>query len=82
MLTVKGTFEDGVARPVEPVEGREGQVVLITFMEERDTEEVPADEDESWDTFFQLIKECGMDTGIADLADQHDHYLYGKPKHE
>lgn len=44
--------------------------------------EMPGDEDASWDMFFQLIDECGMDTGISDLADQHDHYLYGKPKHQ
>lgn len=34
MLSVKGTFEDGVAQPSEPVEGREGQSVVITFLEE------------------------------------------------
>jgi hypothetical protein len=29
-----------------------------------------------------LIEECTVDTGIPDLAHQHDHYLYGKPKTE
>ncbi len=28
----------------------------------------------------QLVEECEVDTGIEDLATQHDHYLYGKPK--
>ncbi len=27
-----------------------------------------------------LLANCEVDTGIADLAEQHDHYLYGKPK--
>jgi hypothetical protein len=27
-----------------------------------------------------LILECQVDTGIPDLASQHDHYLYGTPK--
>ena len=38
----------------------------------------PSDED--WDSMMQLIEECQMNTGIGDLAHQHDHYLYGKPK--
>ena len=31
-------------------------------------------------TLEALIAECEVDTGISDLASQHDHYLYGKPK--
>ena len=27
-----------------------------------------------------LIDEIAIDTGIPDLAEQHDHYLYGVPK--
>lgn len=33
-------------------------------------------------TLEDLIAECQMDTGIADLASQHDTYLYGKPRRE
>ena len=33
-----------------------------------------------WDSLMRLIEECQMDTGIEDLAHQHDHYLYGTPK--
>jgi len=28
------------------------------------------------------IHQEAIDTGIADLADQHDHYLYGLDKHD
>jgi DNA-directed RNA polymerase specialized sigma24 family protein len=31
---------------------------------------------------LRLAEECAVDTGIPDLADQHDRYLYGKPKKE
>jgi hypothetical protein len=37
-------------------------------------------ESRSWDALTQLLAECAIDTGISDLAHQHDHYLYGSPK--
>jgi hypothetical protein len=81
MLSVKGTFQNGVARPSEPVEEHEGQPVIITFLEEEAASVSPAAGDEEvWDTLSQLIEDCGVETGIADFAHQHDHYLYGKPK--
>jgi predicted DNA-binding antitoxin AbrB/MazE fold protein len=82
MLSVKGKFEKGVAQPLEPVEGREGQVVIITFIED-EVSELSAEETEfAWDALEQLIAESAVETGIADLAHQHDHYLYGKTKKE
>lgn len=35
-----------------------------------------------WDTLTKLIDENQMDTGISDLAHQHDHYIHGTPKRE
>ena len=36
MSSVKGTFQNGVARPLEPVsEAHEGQEVIITFVDEQ-----------------------------------------------
>ncbi|MFM7717431.1 MAG: hypothetical protein ACKO7A_33410, partial [Microcystis sp.] len=37
---------------------------------------------EDWDQFDQLIEKCTIDTGIVDLAHQHDHYIHGTPKRE
>src|SRR5687768_15531169 len=34
MYTVTGSFKNGVAKPDEPVEGYEGQPVLITFLDD------------------------------------------------
>ncbi|MEP6913372.1 MAG: hypothetical protein ABI923_11490 [bacterium] len=34
-------------------------------------------DDHSWDALTQLLTECAIDTGVPDLAQQHDHYLYG-----
>ncbi|NOQ36131.1 MAG: hypothetical protein GQ569_09590 [Methylococcaceae bacterium] len=34
--------------------------------------------DDSWDNLN--IEEIAIETGIEDLAENHDHYLYGTPK--
>ncbi|MEH2343284.1 MAG: hypothetical protein V7K22_16820 [Nostoc sp.] len=82
MLSVKGTFQNGVVHPNEPIEGHEGQSVIIVFVEENRTPEPAMPEDSDWDKLRQLIKNCAVDTDISDLAQQHDHYLYGMPKRE
>ncbi|MEA5604816.1 hypothetical protein [Nostoc sp. UHCC 0252] len=82
MLSVKGTFQNGVVHPNEPIEGHEGQSVIIVFVEENRTPEPAIPEDSDWDKLRQLIKNCAVDTDIGDLAQQHDHYLYKMPKRE
>ena len=83
LLSVKGMFQNGVARPAEFVKGREGQPVVIIFLEEYPvnsaTREV-RDEDVTWNTLAHLVEDCAVETGVVDLAHQHDHYLYGKAK--
>jgi hypothetical protein len=81
MRSVKGKFQNGVATPAEPIEDHEGEPVIITFLEEDDTTLSPAD-DSGWKALAQLVENCAVETGISDLAGQHDHYLYGKPKQE
>ncbi len=80
MLSVKGTFQNGVAHPSEPVEEREEQPVIITFLDEAYAGPTPPADDEAWSALEQLVEDCAVETGIPDLAHQHDHYLYGKPK--
>jgi hypothetical protein len=82
MLSVKGTFQNGVVHPNEPIEGHEGQSVIIVFVEENHTPQPTTPEDSDWDKLRQLIKNCAVDTDIGDLAHQYDHYLYGMPKRE
>jgi len=41
-----------------------------------------AEVDAGWDSLTALIDRCQIDTGIADLAHQHDHYIHGTPKRE
>ena len=77
MRSVKGKFYNGVATPAEPVEGHEGELVIITFLDEERTAD-----NSGWQALAQLVEDCAVETGISDLAQQHDHYLYGKPKQE
>lgn len=80
MISVKGKFKNGVALPLEPVKDfQEGKSVIITFLDE-ETKEVSAEKKNGALSLEDLIAECAVDTGISDLAEQHDHYLYGKSK--
>ena len=79
MSSVKGTFQNGVARPLEPVsEAREGQEVIITFVDENQNS--AADNGAEWHALTELLDDCAIDINVPDLAHEHDHYLYGKPK--
>jgi hypothetical protein len=80
MSSVKGTFENGVARPLEPVgKEREGQEVVITFVDEAPTGDTTAF-GAGWETLAALLDDCAVEVDATDLAHEHDHYLYGKPK--
>lgn len=80
MISVKGQFKNGVALPLEPVKDfQEGQSVIITFLDE-DAKEVFTAKQNGAKSLEELIAESEIDTGIEDLAAQHDHYLYGKQK--
>ena len=78
MISVKGKIKNGVALPLEPVkETDEGRSVMITFMDDETQRPTGTNGGKS---LMELIDEFQVDTGIEDLASQHDHYLYGAPK--
>jgi hypothetical protein len=80
MISVKGKIRNGVALPLEPVkETDEGRRVIITFVDEG-TEDARPNGTNGNLSLKALIDEFQIDTGIEDLASQHDHYLYGTPK--
>ena len=81
MISVKGKIQNGVALPLEPVgPADEGRNVIITILEEAPDSSVSRNVIGHTRPLEDLIAECEVDTGITDLASQHDHYLYGKPK--
>ncbi len=74
-MTVKAIYENGVFRPQEPVHLEEHtQVeVVIPAQVSRD-----ADDPTGWKAADALIGFIA--DAPADMAEHHDHYLYGQPK--
>ena len=80
MISLKGKIKNGVGLPLEPVKKTdEGREVLITFVED-EANITPVRHSNGGRSLKQLVDEFQVDTGIDDLASQHDHYLYGTPK--
>lgn len=80
MISVKGKIKNGIALPLKPVKKTdEGRKVIITFMDDDITTTISKKKNGT-KSLEDLIAKCEMDTGISDLAAQHDHYLYGTPK--
>lgn len=67
---VKAVFENGVFRPLNPVQLPEGEVVQLTVAPAAGDEEDPA----------ANLPDLAIDMGIPDLATNIDYYLYGLPK--
>lgn len=65
MSTVEAVYENGVFRPVQRIDLKEGTVV-----------EVIVDDADS----ALSIPDLAFDLGIVDLSVNVDHYLYGLPK--
>jgi hypothetical protein len=79
-MSIKGKIRNGVALPLKPVsESDEGRDVIITFLDDEARTGIAASTNGA-KSLEELVAECTIDTGISDLASQHDHYLYGKPK--
>ncbi len=69
-LPIKAIYENGVFRPLSSIALSEGQFVQIIVL---------VVDGEKSDPAFNLV-ELAEETGIADLATNIDHYLYGLPK--
>lgn len=78
--TVKAIYERGALRLTEPIELQEGTRVDVIVITPEPDHGDPAGTDSSRSALEDLIEQCAIDTGIPDLAHQHDHYLYGTPK--
>lgn len=79
---LKAIYEKGVLRLQEPLPIPEGAEVdvSVSLTEPENGEHSQETEAKSWDALAQLLNECAIDTGVSDLAQQHDHYLYGLTK--
>jgi predicted DNA-binding antitoxin AbrB/MazE fold protein len=74
-MTVKAIYENGVFKPQEPVHLDEHTEVEVLI-----PQKVSADIDDptGWRAAEALIG--FIDDAPADMAENHDHYLYGQPK--
>jgi predicted DNA-binding antitoxin AbrB/MazE fold protein len=79
---LKAIYEKGVLRLQEPLPLPEGAEVdvSVNLTESENGKHSQKTEAQSCDALARLLNECGIDTGISDLAQQHDHYLYGLTK--
>ena len=79
---LKAIYENGVLRLKERLSLPEGAEVEVTVTSYEKGNDEPSQliDGSSWDNLTQLLADCEIDTGIPDLANQHDHYLYGVPK--
>lgn len=76
MVTIRVRFHKGVFIPEEPVDVPEGQAGVV--MVETPSEEKADDATEqAWQELLSLVERYGLQTGIPDLAQHHDYYLYG-----
>ena len=74
-MTVKAIYENGVFRPQEPVNLAERTEVEVLIPTETSLD---VDDPTGWKAAEALIG--FIDDAPADMAEQHDHYLYGRPK--
>lgn len=73
--TLSVIYDGEVLRPQEPVDLEPNTAYRITI--EDDAGEPGTD---GMPEVFRRILERARDLGVGDLAEQHDHYLYGTPK--
>lgn len=76
---LKAIYENGVLRLEEPLPLPEGAEVdvSVSLAEIENGQHSQQTDAQGWDALAQLLNECSIDTGVSDLAQQHDHYLYG-----
>ena len=80
MLSVRGHYKDGIVTPSEIVSGQEEGNVIITFLAPDNEVREKAVTPEGWSYLRQVLREGVVETGVPDLAHEHDHYLHGTPK--
>ncbi len=80
MSTIRATYEQGALKLAEQIELEEGAEVDVIVIARQPNNGEKLLQDQEWNALTELLNECAVDTGIPDLAHQHDHYLYGTPK--
>ena len=69
-------LDEAIAQVRQLSESEQNKIAAMLIKQLKSKEDVFGDE------FDQILEECQMNTGIADLSYQHDHYIYGTPKRD
>ncbi len=77
MLTV--TFDGSVLRPDTPLDLEPNKRYVITIVAEETNSSQNTTIKDAWDVLEDL---AGIVEAPHDWASEHDHYLYGTPKHQ
>jgi hypothetical protein len=62
-------LEEAIAQVRQLPEAEQNKIAAMLI------QELESREDVFWDEFDQILEECQMNTGIADLSYQHDYYI-------
>ena len=77
--TLTVLFDGEVLRPQESVDLQANTYYQVIIQDEVDDEATATAGQDEEHPLAKFTK-YAIDTGISDLAEQHDHYLYGTPK--
>lgn len=69
---IEVTFDGEVLRPEEPLDLEPNKTYRVRIE--------PAESKPASESSLRRILQLARDLGLPDLAEQHDHYLYGTPK--
>ena len=87
-MTLTINFPQDVEEWLEKEASRQGQspadFVRTAIARMRPAASLPAQDDvpTDWNALDRIIDANQIETGIPDLAHQHDHYIHGKPKRD
>ena len=83
MKTVQAVYENGVFRPTTPAELPERCQVEITFRNADASQAAEPPNRRPLSHLAEIANDSPENLALpCDLAAQHDHYLYGVPKHQ
>jgi len=82
MIVQREVYNFALAELLRTIEESELEKALANYLKpfEAKFEAKTEKNDDMWTDFLENIDKYAVETGIKDLAENHDHYLYGTPK--
>jgi len=82
MIIQREIYNFALAELLRTIEEADLEKALEPYLKKSEPEKKAKTEkdDETWRDFLENIDKYAVETGIKDLAENHDHYLYGTPK--